>query len=240
MIDRDRLVKTFRDLVQIDSESGNETAKAEELTRRLQSLGFEVETDDYGNVIAHEEGDSPFMLSGHLDTVSPGNGIKPIVDGDRIASDGTTIGGGDDNAGLAIILETLTSMRGGRYAVHTRRGRPYDERKSRVSSALTSSISPRYGRGSRSSSTARGRSIASRWRVRRISPTTSPSPGGPLTPESSRKTASRPSASPRRSSRDSRRGGSMRRPPSASGPSKAAPRATPCLRAPPLPASSAP
>ena len=51
------------------------------------------------------------MLSGHLDTVSPGNGIKPIVDGDRIASDGTTIGGGDDNAGLAIILETLTSMR---------------------------------------------------------------------------------------------------------------------------------
>ena len=111
MIDRDRLVKTFCDLVQIDSESGNETAKAEELTRRLECLGFNVETDDYGNVIAHEEGDSPFMLSGHLDTVSPGNGIKPIVDGDRIASDGTTIGGGDDNAGLAIILETLTSMR---------------------------------------------------------------------------------------------------------------------------------
>lgn len=111
MIDRDRLVKTFCDLVQIDSESGNETAKAEELTRRLECLGFEIETDDYGNVIAHEEGDKPFMLSGHLDTVSPGNGIKPIVDGDRIKSDGTTIGGGDDNAGLAIILETLTSMR---------------------------------------------------------------------------------------------------------------------------------
>lgn len=111
MIDRDRLVKTFCDLVQINSESGNETAKAEELARRLEDLGFEVETDDYGNLIAHEEGGSPFMLSGHLDTVSPGNGIEPIVDGDRISSDGTTIGGGDDNAGLAIILETLTSMR---------------------------------------------------------------------------------------------------------------------------------
>ena len=111
MIDRDRLVKTYCDLVQIDSESGNETAMAEEMTRRLTSLGFEVETDDYGNVIAHEDGDDPFMLSGHLDTVSPGNGIKPIVDGDRITSDGSTIGGGDDNAGLAIILETLTSMR---------------------------------------------------------------------------------------------------------------------------------
>ncbi len=111
MIDRDRLVMTYCDLVQIDSESGNETAKAEEMTSRLTALGFEVETDDYGNVIAHEEGDDPFMLSGHLDTVSPGNGINPIVDGDRITSDGTTIGGGDDNAGLAIILETLTSMR---------------------------------------------------------------------------------------------------------------------------------
>jgi tripeptide aminopeptidase len=111
MVDRDRLVKTFCDLVQIDSESGNEDEMAAEMTRRLEELGFEVETDDYGNLIAHEEGDDPFMLSGHIDTVIPGNSIKPIVDGDQIKSDGTTIGGGDDNAGLAIILETLTSMR---------------------------------------------------------------------------------------------------------------------------------
>jgi tripeptide aminopeptidase len=111
MIDRDRLVETFCDLARIDSESGNEDAMAAEMTRRLEELGFQVETDDYGNLIAHEEGDSPFMLSGHLDTVTPGNSINPILDGDRITSDGTTIGGGDDNAGLAIILEALTSMR---------------------------------------------------------------------------------------------------------------------------------
>ena len=110
MIDRDRLVKTFCDLVQIGSESGNEDAKAADMARRLSELGFDVETDGYGNLIAHEDGDDPFMLSGHLDTVSPGNGIQPIVDGDRITSDGMTIGGGDDNAGLAIILETLASM----------------------------------------------------------------------------------------------------------------------------------
>lgn len=110
MIDRDRLVKTFCDLVQIGSESGNEDAKAADMSRRLSELGFDVETDGYGNLIAHEDGDDPFMLSGHLDTVSPGNGIHPIVDGDRITSDGMTIGGGDDNAGLAIILETLASM----------------------------------------------------------------------------------------------------------------------------------
>ena len=111
MINRDRLVKTFCDLAQIDSESGNEDAIAEVLTRHLEDLGFEVKVDGYGNLIAHEDGDDPFMLSGHLDTVKPGNGIQPIIDGDFIRSDGTTIVGGDDKAGLAIILEALTSMK---------------------------------------------------------------------------------------------------------------------------------
>jgi tripeptide aminopeptidase len=111
MIEEDRIVTTFKDLVQIDSESGNEDAMAAEMTRRLEELGFEVKTDSYGNLIAGEEGDDPFMLSGHLDTVTPGNGIKPIIDGDRIRSDGSTIGGGDNKAGLAIILEALTSLK---------------------------------------------------------------------------------------------------------------------------------
>ena len=110
MIDKTRLIDTFCDLVRIDSESGNEDAMAKEMTMRLEKLGFEVQADAYGNLIAGEAGGEPFMLSGHLDTVVPGNGINPIIDGDRIRSDGTTIGGGDNKAGLAIILETLTSI----------------------------------------------------------------------------------------------------------------------------------
>ena len=40
MINRDRLVKTFIDLVKIDSPSGEEDEIATELTKRLKQLGF--------------------------------------------------------------------------------------------------------------------------------------------------------------------------------------------------------
>ncbi len=49
------------------------------------------------------------MLSAHLDTVEPGRGIKPIVDGGVLRSDGSTILGGDCKAGVAIVLEGLTA-----------------------------------------------------------------------------------------------------------------------------------
>ena len=111
MIDRDRLVKTFCDLVRIDSPSGEEDATAIDLIERLQALGFSPVRDDYGNVIAGDGGPDPLLLSAHLDTVEPGRGIKPIVNADRIVSDGTTILGGDCKAGVAAILEALTSIR---------------------------------------------------------------------------------------------------------------------------------
>ena len=93
MINRDRLVKTFTDLVQIDSPSGEEEAMAEELTRRLEGFGLTVKRDAYGNVIANDGRPDPLLLSAHMDTVEPGRGVKPSVDGDRIVSDGTTIPG---------------------------------------------------------------------------------------------------------------------------------------------------
>ena len=110
MIDRDRLVKTFMDLVQIDSPSGEEEAMAQELTRRLEGFGLKVTRDAYGNLIANDGRENPILLSAHLDTVEPGRGIKPTIDGDRIVSDGTTILGGDCKCGVAAILEALESI----------------------------------------------------------------------------------------------------------------------------------
>ena len=107
MIDRDRLVNAFCGLVRIDSPSDEEEDMARHLTQRLEGLGFQVERDAHGNVIASEGGDDPLLLSAHMDTVEPGRGIKPQVDGDRIVSDGTTILGGDCKAGVASILEAL-------------------------------------------------------------------------------------------------------------------------------------
>ena len=111
MINRDRLVKTFCDLASIDSPSSEEEAIAAELARRLEKLGLAVIRDDYGNIIASDGDESPIMLSAHMDTVEPGRGIKPRIEGNRIVSDESTIVAGDCKAGIAAILEALESIR---------------------------------------------------------------------------------------------------------------------------------
>ncbi len=110
MIEQERLVNSFCELVKIDSPSDEEEEVAQYLTGKLERLGFTVERDAHGNLIASEEGADPLMLSAHMDTVEPGRGIKPEVQGDRIVSDGTTILGGDCKAGVAAILEGLESI----------------------------------------------------------------------------------------------------------------------------------
>ena len=109
MINRDRLVKTFCDLVRIDSPSGEEETIAVELVQRLEKLGLSVRRDAYGNIIAGDGRPEPLLLSAHMDTVEPGRGIEPRIEGDRIVSDGTTILGGDCKAGMSAILEALES-----------------------------------------------------------------------------------------------------------------------------------
>lgn len=112
MIRKDRLVKTFIDLVKIDSPSGEEQKISTKVIKRLKALGSSVDRDAYGNVIAKFDGlGEPLMLNAHLDTVEPGRGIKPVIHGDRITSDGDTILGGDAKAGIAEILEALTSIK---------------------------------------------------------------------------------------------------------------------------------
>jgi tripeptide aminopeptidase len=95
--------------VRIDSPSGEEEGVAQHLAARLGRLGFQVARDAHGNVIASEPGNNPLLLSAHMDTVEPGRGIKPSIQGDRIVSDGTTILGGDCKAGISAIMEGLES-----------------------------------------------------------------------------------------------------------------------------------
>ena len=112
MPNQERMINDFSDLVRIDSPSGEEWDVALHVTERLSNLGFHVGRDEHGNVIAREDGgDSPLILSAHMDTVDPGRSIKPQVVGDRITSDGNTILGGDCKAGVAAILEALESVK---------------------------------------------------------------------------------------------------------------------------------
>lgn len=112
MINRDRIVQTFLELVAIDSPSGEEDAIAAELEKRLAALGLDVAQDSAGNVLARLDGPGePVLLSAHMDTVEPGRGIKPTWDGDDIIrSDGTTILGADNKGGCAVILEAIKSV----------------------------------------------------------------------------------------------------------------------------------
>lgn len=121
MIERERLVQTLLDLVQLDSESKNERAVADYVTARLQSLGCTVREDNAGAAFGGNAGNviallpatgagKSLLFCAHMDTVTPGNGVKPIVEGDIIRSDGTTVLGGDDKAGIAAILEALTAL----------------------------------------------------------------------------------------------------------------------------------
>ncbi|SHF58882.1 M20/M25/M40 family metallo-hydrolase [Ornithinibacillus halophilus] len=121
-INQERLLEEFLELVQIDSETGYEQEISSVLKEKFSSLGLEVIEDDSkeqtghgaGNLICtlkgNKEGVDPIYFTSHMDTVVPGQGIKPSIKDGYIVSDGTTILGADDKAGLAAILEAIRSI----------------------------------------------------------------------------------------------------------------------------------
>lgn len=122
MINRERLYAYFMEICATDSEPKSERLLADRLKKDLTELGFMVNEDDTGkkiggsagNLIARLDGTAPgqpLLLSCHMDRVAPGVGVKPRVEGDFITSDGTTVLGADDAAGLAAIIEGMKVLR---------------------------------------------------------------------------------------------------------------------------------
>ena len=119
MINRERLKNFLIDLIKIDSLSRREFDVAVRLKRELEELGAEVTIDNAGEMVGGNVGNliakfpatapasQPLLLSAHMDTVVPGEGIVPILDGDILRTNGTTVLGGDDKSGVAIICEVL-------------------------------------------------------------------------------------------------------------------------------------
>ncbi|PYS84495.1 MAG: peptidase M20 [Acidobacteria bacterium] len=122
MINQERIKNLLLELVRIDSVSREERDVAERVKQICEEMGAEVEIDDAGekvggntgNVIARFPGTLPdaeaIMMSAHMDTVVPGRGVKPVVEGDIIRTDGSTVLGGDDKSGVAVILETIRCL----------------------------------------------------------------------------------------------------------------------------------
>jgi len=108
----DQMVRQFMEMVQIDSESGDEARFMGYLLDEVAALGGSAALDDYGNLIATFEAlgcdaVEPILLSCHGDTVKPGVGIEPVLENGTIRSKGDTILGADDKAGIAEVLEAL-------------------------------------------------------------------------------------------------------------------------------------
>lgn len=113
----------FIELIKIDSETKNEGQIATYLIDVFTSLGLEVKEDNAKSITGHgannlicnlpenKPGIDPILFTAHMDTVVPGVNIKPSIVDDYVVSDGTTILGADDKAGIAVIIETIRTLK---------------------------------------------------------------------------------------------------------------------------------
>jgi len=118
-----KVVDLFTRLVSIDSYSGREGRLAEYVVGCLGELGADVIVDgsakktgsDTGNIIARLPGNvsaAPAILfCAHMDTIGPTEGMQPIIKDGVIYSNGETVLGADDKAGIAVILTGLAELR---------------------------------------------------------------------------------------------------------------------------------
>jgi tripeptide aminopeptidase len=122
-VDAGRVKEEFLELAAIASPSRSEGAVARRLEAILSAMGARVEVDDAGERVGGQTGNilarfagtapaaAPFLLSAHMDTVGPAVAVRPVVEGDVIRTDGTSVLGGDDKAGIVAILEAIRTLR---------------------------------------------------------------------------------------------------------------------------------
>lgn len=111
------VVSLFCKLASIPSPSGSEGKVAAFILSELRKRGVSAKIDssgrknqsDTGNVIAEIQGDGPGLLFvAHMDTVEPGNRpVKPVVRNGIVRSDGKSILGADNKAGVAPLISAL-------------------------------------------------------------------------------------------------------------------------------------
>ena len=113
------LVDLFLSAVAVDAPSLHEAPMAAFVREALRGTSVRIVEDGTaariqgtsGNLVCIPPGFDPSRpaigLFAHLDTPRPTTGVRPIVHPDRITSDGTTILGVDDRAGVSVLLHLL-------------------------------------------------------------------------------------------------------------------------------------
>ncbi|UTR08475.1 M20/M25/M40 family metallo-hydrolase [Alkalihalobacillus sp. LMS6] len=120
----ERIVNEFIELVKVSSETKHEAEIAKVLKEKFTNLGLTVEEDQAQEITGHGANNLICTLPGtsdkevktiyftsHMDTVVPGKNIEPILEEGYIRTDGTTILGADDKAGIAAMLEAIVVLK---------------------------------------------------------------------------------------------------------------------------------
>jgi tripeptide aminopeptidase len=117
-INRERLLNLFLDLVKINAISRHEKPVVDFLVPIMKELGASIDFDEAhlslngetGNLFCKFPGTAigkTLAFSAHMDTVQPTENLKIVITDDRVMTDGTTILGADDRAGIAAIIEMM-------------------------------------------------------------------------------------------------------------------------------------
>jgi len=121
--DPGRVCDIFRELVGIDSESRSEGQISRHVSEFFERLGCRCVDDgaggktggECGNLVVRVDGAGgsgtrPLIYSAHLDTVEPGREVVLLEDEETFTSDGRTVLGADDKAGLAAIMAAVEAL----------------------------------------------------------------------------------------------------------------------------------
>ena len=123
MINEERMLNEFIELVSVPCPSKDEKQEAEMIMTKLRELGLEPEMDNAhlktggtcGNVWAYVKGNVPdapvLFFEAHMDSVAPTTGTKVVRKDGVLYSDGTTTLGGDDKVGVAAMLEAVRALK---------------------------------------------------------------------------------------------------------------------------------
>jgi tripeptide aminopeptidase len=117
MIDS-RLKQIFLEVIKIEGLSGQEKQVSEYIVNFLQNLGLNPKIDksslktksNTGNVMCKIGNGGDFVLCSHMDTARSTKKVRPKVRKDRITSDGNTVLGVDNRAGIAVLLFTVEKL----------------------------------------------------------------------------------------------------------------------------------
>jgi len=113
-----RLIDIFLQLIKIEALSQQEKPVAEHIRDFLIALNLKPYFDksssktgsDTGNLLCKVGSGGDIMFLAHMDTARPTGGVQPQILSDRITSDGNSVLGVDNRAGIAVILYALEKV----------------------------------------------------------------------------------------------------------------------------------